>query len=361
MQNKTIVNVAIGASTLKVIHCEKQDTDFIIKNSVILETGSNLYLNENNLNVGFIEDKLRIFFYENKIRNGLICFSLPDYVVTTRIASKQQVLTNEYVSSIIKGRLLTEVLDDGVQEEHNKTFDCQILNVTKLNPRDENDGTTELVVTIAEDKMIKDLKRMCKRLKMIPAILEPETNGLLRLINMFDIDGNYFIVDIGEIYTKIVAVYGKQSIDYHIIPSGVYKIDGLISSMYQCPPVAAREKRQYEGIISSSEVANRVMHNFISQIFSAPLVDYLDNIQNMYGGLQFINKFLISGGAWNIPEFKNIVEEQTLKKFDESVTFESYSQFCNRISFDNEIVKEDILSNINAYASCVGLSLRGGI
>lgn len=360
MKGKTIVNIVIGASSLKVIHCEKHDTDIIIKNSVILETGSNLYLNKDSLNIGFIEDKLRIFFFENKIKNGKICFTLPDYMINTRIANKQQILTNDYISGLIKSKQLHELLDDNIPNEEDLIFDCQVVNTTKFNTRDDNDGATDVMASYVHNSIVKSLKQMSKRLKMSPAVLEPETNSFIRLINMFDIKDNYFIIDIGEIYTKIVFISNTTSIDYQIIPSGVYTIDSLISKLFRCPPVIASERRVAFGLNSENPTFNNIIHDVVKDVFAVPLIEHLNTLQSTYGGIHFVNKFLISGGAWSIPGFKELIENQTLKLYSSTAKFEDFSGFLSSVTFDNDIVKEDILSNINSYASCIGLSLRGG-
>lgn len=360
MKSKTIVNIVIGASSLKVIHCEKQDTDIIIKNSVILETSSNLYLNKDSLNIGFIEDKLRIFFFENKIKNGKICFTLPDYMVHTRIVNKQQIITNDYISGLIKAKQLHELLDDNIPNEEDLIFDCQVINTTKFNTRDENDGATDIMVSYVHNSIIKSLKQMSKRLKMVPAVLEPEANSFIRLINMFDIKDNYFIIDIGEIYTKIMFLSNTTSIDYQIIPSGIYTIDALISKLLQCPPVIASEQRFTFGLNSDNPTFNNIINDVVKDVFAVPLIEHLNTIQSTYGGLHFVNKFLIAGGTWNVPGFKELIENQTLKLYSSTAKFEDFSEFVSSLTFDNEIVKSDILANITSYASCVGLSLRGG-
>lgn len=361
MQSKTIVNIVIGASSLKVIHCEKHDTDIIIKNSVILETGSNLYLNKESLNIGFIEDKLRIFFFENKIKNGKICFTLPDYMVNTKIINKQQILTNDYISGLIKTKQLHELIDENIPNEENLAFDCQVVNTTKFNTTDDNDGATDIIVSYVNNSIVKSLKQMSKRLKMTPSILEPETNSFIRLINMFDLTGNYYLVDIGEIYTKIIFLCNTSSVEYHVIPSGVYTIDSLISKLFKCPPVIASQRRFAHGLNSENQVFNNILNDVIKDVFALPLTEHLNAIQSTYGGMHFIDKFLISGGTWNVPGFKETIENNTLKMFSEKAKFEDFSSFLSSATFDNDIVKEDILSNINSYASCVGLSLRGGL
>lgn len=361
MQNKTIVNIVIGASSLKVIHCEKRDTDIVIKNSVILETGSNLYLNKDTLNIGFIEDKLRTFFFENKIKNGKICFILPDYMVSTRIVNKQSILTNDYITGLIKTKQLHELIDEPVIDEESLVFDCQVINTTKFNTQEDNDGATDIMVSHIPNSLVKSLKQMSKRLKMSPSVLEPETSGILRLINMFDIKDNFFIVDIGEIYTKIIFLCGTSSLEYHILPSGVYTIDSLISKLFRCPPMIAAERRFTYGLNSENPTFNVILNDVIRDVFSMPIIEHLNEIQSTYDGMHFINKFLITGGAWNIIGFKEAIQEQTLELFSPNIKFEDFSTFASSLTFDNDIVKDDIITNINSYASCIGLSLRGGI
>lgn len=365
MQNNTIVNIVIGASSLKVIHCEKKDTDIIIKNSVILETGSNLYLNKDTLNIGFIEDKLRVFFFENKIRNGKICFILPDYMMTTKIINKQQILTPDYITGLIKTKQLHELIDENIPDEETLTFDCQIINKVKFNTKDDNDGATDVMVTYLKTATVKSLKQMSKRLKMTPAVLESETSGFIRLMNMFEAKGNYMFVDIGEIYTKIIVFNGTSStnpsIEYHTVSSGVYTIDNLLSKLFRCPPMIASDRRYAFGINTESEQVNLILSDVIKDVFTIPIIEHLNNIQNTYGGLHFVDKFLIAGGAWNIPGLKNLLEENTLKLFSRNAEYETFESFAKNLTYDNDIVKDDILTNINSYASCVGLSLRGGI
>lgn len=365
MQNNTIVNIVIGASSLKVIHCEKRDTDIIIKNSVILETGSNLYLNKDTLNIGFIEDKLRIFFFENKIRNGKICFILPDYMMVTKIVNKQQILTNDYITGLIKTKQLHELIDENIPNEEDLVFDCQVINKIKFNTRDDNDGSTDVMVSYIKSSIVRSLKQMSKRLKMVPSVLESETSGYLRLINMFEIKENYMLIDIGEIYTKIIIYCGTSSttpsIEYQVSTSGVYTIDSLISKLFRCPPIMAAQRRFAFGLNTENEVVNNILSDVVKDVFGIPIIEHLNNIQNTYGGMHFINKFLISGGAWNIPGFKSIIENNTLGLYSSTAKFEDFSSFTSSLTFDNDIVKDDILTNINSYASCVGLCLRGGI
>lgn len=365
MQNNTIVNIVIGASSLKVIHCEKRDTDIIIKNSVILETGSNLYLNKDTLNIGFIEDKLRVFFFENRIKNGKICFILPDYMITTKIVNKQQILTQDYITGLIKTKQLHELIDENIPDEESLTFDCQIINKVKFNTNDDNDGATDIMVSYLKTSLVKSLRQMSKRLKMTPAVLESETSGFIRLLNMFEAKGNYMFVDIGEIFTKILVFCGTASttpsIDYQIVSSGVYTIDNLMSKLFKCPPMLAAERRYNYGIETEHEPINIILSDVLKDVFTMPIIEQLNNLQNTYGGLHFIDKFIIAGGAWSIPGFKQLIEENTLGLFSTNTKFETFEEFTKLLSFDNDIVKEDILSNINSYASCVGLSLRGGM
>lgn len=360
MRSNTIINVVMGASSLKIIHCEKHDTDIIIKNSVILETGSNLYLNKDSLNIGLIEDKLRIFFFENKIKNGKICFSLPDYVVQTRIINKQQILTDDYISGLIKTKQLHELIDENIPNEESLIFDCQVINTTKFNTTDE-DGATDIIVSYVHSSIVKSLKQMSKRLKMTASVLEPETNSFIRLIHMFNIPGNYFFVDIGEIYTKIIFLCNTSSVEYHVIPSGIYTIDSLISKLFKCPPIIAAQRRVAHGLNSENPVFNNILNDVVKDIFAIPIVEHLNGIQSTYGGIHFIDKFLISGGAWNIPGFKDFIQSQTLNLFSKTAKFENFASFLDAATFDNDIVKADILNNITSYASCVGLSLRGGL
>lgn len=361
MQNNTIVNIVIGASSLKVIHCEKRDTDIVIKNSVILETGSNLYLNKDTLNIGFIEDKLRVFFFENKIKNGKICFILPDYMMSTRIVNKQQILTTDYITGLIKTKQLHELIDENIPNEEEMVFDCQVINTIKFNTRDDNDGSTDVMVSYLHNSIVKSLKQMSKRLKMVPSVLEPETSGFIRLINMFELKDNYLLVDIGEIYTKIILLSGTTSIEYQVTSSGVYTIDNLISKLFRCPPMIAAQRRFAFGLNTENETINHILSDVVKDVFGMPIIEHLNNIQSTYGGMQFINKFLISGGAWSIPGFKDIIQENTLSLYSPTAKFEDFSSFASGLTFDNDIVKDDILTNINSYASCLGLTLRGGI
>ena len=360
-QINTIVNIVIGASCLKVIHCEKKDTDIVIKNSVILETGSNLYLNKDKLNIGFIEDKLRIFFFENKIKNGKICFILPDYMMSTRIVNKQNILTSDYITSIMRSKQLHELVDDNIPDEEELIFDCQIIDETKYNNVEENIGTTDIMVSYTHNSLVKSLKQMSKRLKMVPSVLEAETCGFLRLIDMFDMKGNYMLIDIGEIYTKIILLCGTTSIEYQINSAGVYTLDNLICKLYKCSPMVAAQKRTYLGLYTDNPQINNILTDIVKDVFSVPIIEYLNTIVNNSSGLHFIDKFLISGGAWNIPGFKETLEETTLNLYNTTAKFEDYLSFASKVTFDNDIVKDDILTNINSYASCVGLCLRGGI
>lgn len=360
MRGKTIINVSIGASALKVIYCEKKDTDVIVKDSVILETNSNLYLNKENLNINFIEDKLRLYLFNNKIKRGLICYSIPDYMMTTSVTTKQLLLNQEYVSSLIKGKIIDELIEEPLLDVASKVIDCQILNSVKLNVRDDTDGSTDLIVNYVDDSIVKSLKQMSKRLKMTPAVLEAESAGLLRMLDIFNVKDNYLIVDIGKVYTKIIFVCGTTAIDYQIIPTGVYKIDGLFASLYRCPPIVAANKRFSDGLIHNNSLDDTIF-NVVNNVFSKPISDHLDNIFNSYNGLHFINKFLIAGGAWNIKYFKDVIQKQTLNKYGDSYNFESFAYLCKDVIFENEDVKENVMQNINSYASCLGLSLRGGL
>ena len=361
LNGKNIINVTIGASTLKIIHCEKRDTDIIVKNATLLETGSNLYLNKEQLNIGFIEDKLRNFLTENKIKNAEICYALPDYIVSTEISNKQYILSEEYISSLIKGKIVKELSNEPIEEASLKVIDSQILKTEHLNTGDENDGITDISVSYIDVDIVKSLKKMSKKLKMKATVLEAEISGLLRLIDMFRIKENYLIVDIGEIYTKIIFICGTETMDIQIRPIGTYKIDGLISSLYRCPKIIATDRRIKNGLVQGNLQMDNIIENVMKEIFSNPILEYLDNIQNNYGGLHYIEKFIITGGAWNIKEFKNTIERQTLEKFGSVHKFEDYSELCDEIIFENESIKEYVLKNINSFASCLGLSLRGGL
>lgn len=361
MQNNTIVNVAIGASCLKIIHCEKKDTDIVIKNSVILETGSNLYLNKEALNIGFIEDKLRMFMFENKINSAKICFTLPEYIATTKFVTKQQVVTNDYITGLIKTKQLHELLDENIPNEEDLTFDCQILNTLTFNSKDENDGSTELIVSYMHKSVVKSLTSMCKRLKMTPSILETESISLTRLIDMFNIKDNYLFIDIGEVYTKLSLLCGTSTLETQVVPAGVYTIDGLLSKLFNCPPIIASQRRFAHGLKSENETFNLILEDVVKDIFAVPIIEQLNDIQSTYGGLHYIKKIIILGGAWNIPHLKELLYSQTLELYGSNMFFEDISSLLPSLIYDNKEVEEDILSNLNSYASCIGLSLRGGL
>lgn len=361
MHNNIIVNVVIGASCLKIILCEKKDTDVVIKNSIILETGSNLYLNKDALNIGFIEDKIRKFLFENKIRSGKICFALPEYITTTKFITKQQIITDDYITGLIKTKQLHELLDENIVNEEDLIFDCQILNTLKFNTKDENDGSTELVVSYINKSLVKELTSMSKRLKMTPAVLETESTALIRLVNMFDIKDNYLFIDIGEVYTKLSLLCGTSTLETQIVPAGVYTIDGLISKLFNCPPLIAAQRRFAHGLKSENETFNLILEDVVKDIFAVPIIEQLNDIESTYGGLHYIKKIIILGGGWNIPYFKELIYSQTLELYSSSTFFEDVSSLLPPLMYDNEEVKENITSNLSSYASCIGLLLRGGL
>lgn len=361
MQKNSIVNVVIGASCLKIVLCEKRDTEFVIKNAAILETGSNLYLNKEALNIGFIEDKIRMFLFENKVKGGKICFVLPEYMCTTKIITKQQIISNDYITGLIKTKQLHELLDENIPNEEDLIFDCQVLNTMKFNTKDENDGSTELIVTYLDKFIVKELTSMCRRLRLTPAVLEAEITSLARLINMFNIQENYMFIDIGEVYTKISLLYGTGTLETRVISAGVYTIDSLISKLFKCQPIIAAQRRLAHGLCSENETFNLILEDVVRDVFSTPIIEHLNDIQSTYGGLHYIKNVIITGGAWNIKGFKDTVYSQTLKLYSSSLYFEEASSILPQLTYDNDTVKEHVLKNINCYASCIGLSLRGGL
>lgn len=156
-------------------------------------------------------------------------------------------------------------------------------------------------------------------------------------------------------------VCGTGTLETHIVPAGVYTIDGLISKLFNCPPVVAAQRRFAHGLQSENETFNLILEDVVKDIFAVPIIEQLNDIQSAYNGLHYINKIIIVGGAWNIPKFKELLYSQTLELYSSSIFFEDISSLLPDLTYENKDVEENILSNLNSYASCIGLSLRGGL
>lgn len=358
----TILNVVIGASTLKIICSEKKDTDIIINSSLILTSGSKLFLNEKSINFDLIEDRLRLYMLESNIKKAGVNFSLPDYVMPTVIASKDKIYDNSFISSLVKSKNFEELLDENVENEYQKTLDCQIIYSGKYNSTD-NDGFSDLAVTYYDTELIKGLKKMCKRLKLVPMVLESESASLIRLIDMFEVKDNYMLIDVGDIYAKIITLTGTSGLKVKHIPSGLYKIDAILASFRGSNIALSRQQRVTAGMIAFNDMEFNIVKEYIQKNFSVAILDELSAIYENYHGFHYIKNFFVTGGAWSYFEFKETIQEQTLDAFSDDVRyFETFETILGKNAiFGNPIVERDIRDNICLFASCVGLTLRGGI
>ena len=357
-----ILNIVVGATTLKVISTEKKDTDIVINSSVILTSGNKLFLNEHSLNFDLIEDRLSMFMLENNIKRAKACFALPDYIAPTVIAPKEKLYDNSYITSLVKGKNFEELLDMPIEDEFSKTLDCQIIKSGVYNSSTEEDGFTDLAVTYIDTEIVKNLKRMCKRIKLTPLVLESESASLIRLIDMFEIKDNFMIIDVGDIYAKIIVLNNTSGLKITTIPSGLYKIDSILAAFRGSNIKLSRQQRVTAGMIAFTDMEYDMVREYINRNFSETILEELQTIHLNYHGFHYIKNFFITGGAWSYFEFKETIQEQTMDTFNsESRHFETFEVLLDKVIFGNPIVERDIRDNICLFASCVGLSLRGCI
>lgn len=355
----SILNIVIGATSLKVISSQKQDTDIVINSSAMLTSGSKLFLNENSLNIDLIEDRLRIFMLENNIKRAKACFSLPDYLITTTIVPKERVIDNNYLNSMVKNKNFSEILEDGIEDEYSQSMDCQIINSGTYA---DGEGFTDIAVTYLNSEIVKNLKRMCKRLKLVPLVLESECSSLIRLIDMFDIKDSYMILDVGDIHAKLIVLTGTSGLKIRTIPSGIYKIDNILAAFRGSNITLTRQQRITAGMIAFNDSEYNMLQEYIQKNFSDVINEELHTIYQNAHGFHYIKNFFVTGGAWSYFEFKETVQDQTINTFsEEQRTFETLESKLDDVIFGNPIVERDLRDNICLFASCVGLALRGGM
>lgn len=353
MFKKPIINISIGASTIKLAYCEKQGVDVLVNDIEAIRSNSNLFITKDKINIGFLEDKIRLFLLKHNIRKGYVCYSLPDYMVSNEIMKINSTESEEDIQQAIERNLVLNTLNHQTIRKHSKVYDYQIISDDV-----DSEGFSSVIVSSIDTSLVDALHEMSDRLNLKPLVLEPESNSLLRLINMLDIPTKTLIIDIGEMYSKFIYINGSD-IEYKQIPYGVFKIDALLAMLRNTTLTNATQSRLSEGLLTGISSVDNSIDRAVDTMLSSKIEKHVEVINVTKNNFKGFDKILITGGAWNIDGFAELIQQHTEDSLLQEFNIETFELDLNNLLFKNNSAQ--ISNEMCNYAACIGLCLRGGL
>lgn len=224
-----------------------------------------------------------------------------------------------------------------------------------------DDKTFSASVTAYPSSLVLSYRDVFLGAGFIPIVFEMEMQAVSRAVVPLNEEGYVMLVDFGKTRTTIAVANRKEVVYASTIGVSGRELNQLIMKTLNVDVFKAEEIKKEKGFVKSAENEKLfqamipVMSSLKDEIYKH--IEYWENHFNRSesgaGSSKTLKKIIILGGESNIHGFSEYLA------YELKLPVKKANPWENIVSFESHIPEIELASSL-AYASAIGLAIRGG-